>query len=203
MILFPAASLSGEKPSLFSAAELMPLLDRTGAEIPLVEEIARAVEEYVVHWLAAKSIDARGLFVLAARAMWAVGEQDLAARVFLLGTGAVHPAEWDVAGPGGMWILDLGQFVREEDQQLELVLVSTLDTTLEVMAGFWDRTAGSGALGLRWRPEKEAPRGLTAKRRLPNPAICWELSHHCRTKLEQLSRRRAWLVVPRVINLHL
>ncbi|MGQ9662637.1 MAG: hypothetical protein ACUVWX_09920 [Kiritimatiellia bacterium] len=203
MILFSAASRCGKKKSLFLAADLEPLLDRAEVDWPLIEEVARAVDEYAAHWLVGNVVDERAFFLFAARAMWAVGEKEQAARVLLLGSGLVRPADWDSTGPMCMWILDLGQLLREEHRQLELLIVSTINTTLEMMASFWDRTGGSGALGLRCVSVLNGKRQAATKHKLPQSAVFPEVSRHCRKKLEQLSRRRAWRAVPRVINLYL
>lgn len=139
---------------------------------------------------------------LSARTLGDLGEDDLARRLLMFGSGLVTPAVWEVSGGGTLWILDLRRLAVDAGVQIELTLFRSLDAAIAAMADLWDASSGQGRLGLRHVGATAArllgdadPRGKRGR------AIAREILARGRARLERLATERGWRSTPEVLDL--
>lgn len=178
-----------------------------GPDIPLtseeIRELARAVAVFVRSEEGPPSTDSRSLAMLASRALESLGQQQVARRLLVFGTGLVQPAEWIVSGEEAMWVLDLRRMTVLESCSLELVFFRTLHLIIDSVAEAWDPSMGSGVLGLRYVTRTASSLlGKDAESRLVE-VLADEIKTACSRKLEQLRDGRGWRDIPFVMDLDL
>jgi len=168
-----------------------------------VKEVARAVEYYLDEHGPADFVESECLLRLTSRALTAVGEGRAGRRMYLFGTGMVHPAEWEVRGNDTMWVLDLGRMTVHDSARLELLFFGGLRLVLDSIAHVWDPTAGAGVLGLRRVGAVAADLlgGQPGPRRTAR--LAREISGACRRRLARIGAARGWTASPEVMNLDL
>jgi hypothetical protein len=167
-----------------------------------VAELARAVDGFLQQegrqW-----VDSGHLIVLASQALSALGEQQAARKLSILGTGLVRPSEWTVTGAQSAWVLDLNQMTVRADAALELVFFQALDIVIECIGEVWDESAGKGTLGLRHVCLAAQALLGSAKPDKHSESLAGEIVTACREKLARVGSARGWKRVPQVMNLDL
>jgi hypothetical protein len=172
-----------------------------GIDSGSIQELARAVEQFVRQENDNVCPDSEYVVMLACRALSSIGERPAARRLLVFGTGLVRPSEWEVSGEEAIWAIDLKQMTIRDDSLLELVFFSSLNIVIEYMAGVWDETAGRGVLGLRHVCcTAEALLGGTRSRK-EIEELAREIRTVCVRRLEQLRDTRGWKDAPFVMNL--
>lgn len=166
-----------------------------------VEELAKAIEHFLEEHGQESVVDSRYLVMLAARALSSVGEENVARRLLVYGTGLVMPAEWEVTGGEAVWVLDLRQITVRDDAPLELVFFGSLNIILETIAEVWDGTEGDGTLGLRHVCSAVGSLMGGGGSKKKASALGDEIRSLCRRKLEQVGQERNWKQTPQVMDL--
>ena len=166
-----------------------------------VEELAQGVAAFLEREHGAFCVESPYVRVLASRALWSVGQQELARRLLLFGTGVVRTSEWLVTGGDKLLVLDLERLDFRRSGAMELALFRSLAVVTEAVADSWNATSGRGALGLR-------NAGATARSLLNCPrggrrvgALVDEMKRACADRLDLVRRTREWAHSPRVLNL--
>ena len=167
----------------------------------LLWEAANGVAAYVDETARCGSTEPRELLRLTSQALDACGENFMARRLLVLGTGLVRPAIWSVTGDTTVWVLDLTPLTRRGRDRLELVFFRSLNVVLETIADLWDASRGNGVLGLNHVSASAAALlgGLAGKRQTVQ--LAGELCYSCADKLDRLRAQRGWLTAPIVMNL--
>ena len=165
-----------------------------------VEEMARAVEQFLEQTGAGEAVDANYLVMLASQALSSLGENGAARRLLLFGSGLVRPSEWEVSGDRAMWVLDLKQIAVREDAALELILFNSLNMILDAIADVWDASRGDGVLGLR-HVCQSATLLLGAPTAPQVARLSEEIKTACVRRLERLESARGWSRHPDVMDL--
>jgi hypothetical protein len=168
----------------------------------LLWEAASGVAAYVDERASRGSTaEPRELLRLTSQALDACGENCMARRLLVLGTGLVRPAVWSVTGDTTVWVLDLTPLTRRGRDRLELVFFGSLNVVLETIADLWDASRGNGVLGLNHVSASAAALlgGLAGKRQITQ--LARELCLTCAGKLDHLRAQRGWRTAPIVMNL--
>lgn len=173
-------------------------------------EVAQAVAAYCIQHQDSFSVSSEYVAFLVSRALRAVGEDHAAqacsgdrqspaletAAQFrevppalwgVFASRLVRPSRWLVDDGKVIWILDLSRFRFDTDLCLELAFHQAIRSILYAVAEIWDRTAGSGILGLRG--VAKCDRSVADVQTL------------CRDLLERISSERGWVLEPQVLNL--
>jgi len=179
----------------------------------VLRDVARGVAVYCADD-AMQGIPSTDLHVLLSRALWGVGETEVAEQVLndhleqraikdtlkvLLAVSDVSPmlwravvrgairrrTEWISADRVPLWVLDVAR-IRMEPCDMELARFLTVRILLRALAPVWNATAGRGALALRY--------GATSAE--ANDALAY-----CRAVLEREAADRGWQACPQVLRL--
>lgn len=139
---------------------------------------------------------------LMCRALEANGESGLARRIVVCGSTIVHPATWLTAGGQTIWIMDLALLQDRTSSCMEMALFERARATLDAFADVWDRTGGSGMLGLK--NLTVAARNVLGNDAAPAAIrrFCAELQTYCGDRLLSLTRLRHWTATPAIVGLH-
>ena len=165
--------------------------------------------------------------LLLSRALWCLGEKDLArtlvdrqqldakqADLFLsspegaavsvdawslMDSRLVRPSEWAVENQSTVWVLDFARIKMEPQDFVELVFLQGLRILLERTAEIWDATGGQGVLGLKGLREWLAVRKKAGPRSVRGSME--EIGAFCRDVMTKNRAKRAWATCPRVITL--
>ena len=173
------------------------------ADSVLVDEMAKAVEHFLLHEKHDACVEPAALVVMASQALAGLGQQGAARRLLLFGTGLVRVSEWEVTGGQSIWVLDLRRMVARCEPTLEIAFFNALNIVLDAVAEFWDESGGVGLLGLR-NVSATAARLLEGRRGdVRVAALAAEILARCRRKLELLGTEREWRETPRVLELDL
>mgnify|MGYP001586639369 CR=1 FL=1 len=165
-----------------------------------LDEVANAVEFFLGAGKTAFVVDSDHLLLLASRALGSLGHGAQARRLIILGSGLVQPAEWEVSGSQAVWTVDLKRMTVVDGPNLEILFFAGLRLVLESIAEVWDACSGTGVLGLRHVcPAAAALVGSEKKQDVAR--FTEEIVTTSSSLLDQISRRRAWTDVPRVMNL--
>ena len=176
--------------------------DGTDADSRL-EEMTQAVLFFLGGNADCRCVDRRSMAKLVARAFADLGEDALARRLLLHGTGLIRSSEWEFTGGRSVWVLDLRQMTVEEDVCLELAFFAGLHIILESIAEVWDASRGVGMLGLRNVCATAAHLlGRTGNEKSVH-ALATEITRCCREKLRRLRCEREWDGMPEVMDMDL
>ena len=203
MIWDPNATCANCDPEVVSyiTAEVLALCgEELQGDAQKVEELARAVNDYLGQDPNRSCVSSRHLLLLASRALSSIGEKKAACKLFIFGSGMAGPSEWQINSGQCMLMLDLKQMTLRDDDTLELTFFSALHVALDSVGEFWDESNGRGILGLRHicgtarallghdDPKKSAE-------------LAEEIKASCRAKLEQIRDERGWGAYPLIMNL--
>lgn len=169
------------------------------------------------------------LALLAARALWAVGESQAARRLIARKRGdlnfsdtcanavflpdipiriwwrlcalhAVRPSYSAGAGRGEVWMLDMSRILVSERECLELTAFRATTAALDAMAPLWDRSKGRGALVLR-RLETTVSFLLKSENTKKTGNLAAEIRKTCSAKFQSLRKTRCWESRPEIFSL--
>jgi len=140
---------------------------------------------------------------LATRALCSIGEERLARRLLVFGSGLVRRSDWHVAGGEEMLVLDLQRLRIRHEDSLELTLFRSLAVILDAVGDAWDPSGGRGTLGLRHVMSSAAAVLGASRRDRRSTRLAEDIRKHCDRKLPHLAAARGWQSVPRVMNLDL
>lgn len=144
----------------------------------------------------------RDTLALTSRALRSLGEEQLANRLLLFGSGLAQPADWCISGPDTMIVLDLEQLTFRSNDCVELVFFPSLRNALRAIAEAWDACDGAGVLALRHLRDTVAALTPPREVRLRATArLTGEIMTCCRIQLDQLRATRGWSMMPSVVNL--
>ena len=165
-------------------------------------ELARAVELFVTEMSSDSSVDSEELTRLASRALSGVGEDVIARRLLLFGTGMIRPSEWIISGNNMVWVLDLKQLVVPVDTPLELFMFPCLNAVIDAIADLWDESDGEGALGLKHVCDTaEAFLGNNCKNAAKRRLLANEIGRFCAGCLSRSGKTRGWSHTPEIVDL--
>lgn len=167
----------------------------------MVRELAKGVAAFLAEQGGADCVEASYLVALASRAFSSLGEDRLARRLVLVGTGLAGPAEWEIVGADRMWVLDLRRMTVADAAGMELLFFRCLHVALDCVAEVWDSTSGEGVLGLRhvYRTALALLGSGCGKKELGR--LRSEIVGRCVDKVERIGTERGWQHRPRVLNL--
>lgn len=165
------------------------------------EELARAVEHFLVEESRAEFVDTNTLTCLAARALSSIGHENAARRLLLFGTGMVRPSEWIVTGEHAVWILDLKDMSIRNDAPLEILFFQGVQIVLESIADVWDESRGEGVLGLRHICSAASALLGSSRKTSEVSDLGDEIRSLCADRLDRIKNTRGWMTTPRVMNL--
>jgi hypothetical protein len=157
---------------------------------------------------------------LGARALWSVGDHEMAAGIagtllpqfpdaraalhhagyppalaWLLHLGVLRPQRWQHEPDTVTWILDFAKLRRDAFGELALPSQRTLHLILAAAASLWDADSGAGALALKGWP-------ATRRRARTTPTLTREeVEDFCRATLARHQAQRRWRVAPRLLRL--
>lgn len=179
----------------------------------IIRDVAHSVAVYCADD-AARGIPSSYLNILLSRALWGVGETEIAEQVLtdhveqraiketlkaLLAVSEVSPmlwravvrgavrkrSDWMSADADTLWVLDLTR-VQTTPCDMELARFLTERTLLRALVPVWDVTDGAGALAVRFGSSTDEVN---------------ERLSFARDILTRESEQRAWRAIPRVLHL--
>lgn len=193
-------------------------------------EVARAVASLVMRKRPVANVRSDYLALLAARALWAVGEEGAARRLIALKSDQLRfsasyadvafvpdmslPVWWAMmrsrvvrpsalfdSARGAIWILDLERAVALARERLELTVFRVMSAVLEEIAPLWDRSKGQGVLGLRHVNAVASSMLKRPRSSKKTEALVAEIRGRCVEKLQSLHKVRGWEHPPDVLSL--
>ncbi|MFC1461099.1 hypothetical protein ACFLQR_01095 [Verrucomicrobiota bacterium] len=194
------------------------------------QEVARAVASFVARECPAPSVASEYLVLLAARALWAVGEEGAARRLIALKGAELgfsksyadaafapdmslpvwqammtlravrYSALFDSAR-GPVWVLDLERAAALERDRLEMTVFCLMSAVLEEIAPLWDQVKGRGTLGLRHVNAVASSVIKKPRSSRKTESLVTEIRARCVEKLQSLQRTRRWERAPDVLSL--
>jgi len=167
------------------------------AETEKLKEVASAIEVVLDEQDAGGPLDSSVVMALASRALWSVGEERAARRLYLLGSGMVRPSEWNAVGDTTVWMLDLAGMVARGGVVLEIEVLRALHGVLESISDVWDDSDGRGVLGLL-HLDRAATRLCGAKQA---GRTSGDIVVACSRKLARIGAEKGWSERPRVMSL--
>jgi hypothetical protein len=242
----PAADEHAEQAlAAYIAGEIEPADAGRTADAAYRRELAEAIAAFIRRQhsaFAAASPDgaisrdgglpAEYLLLLIGRALWSVGEEQTARRLWanqgralnlpatfveavwapdismmhwhiLLATRAVRTSA--LMGPlnGTLWVLDLERMVLPASTSLELLALNVVRTVVDRVAVLWDHCQGRGLLGLRHANAVAAGMLGCPRHSAKSLALAADIHAQVRQRLQTLKPARGWAEVPQVIMLDL
>lgn len=170
------------------------------------------------------------LALLAARALWAVGESEAARRLIalkseelgfptkcadavfhsdiplqiwwtLLSLRAVRPSGAFESARGKVWSLDLSRTFCGERDCLELMAFRVTNAIVQAIAPLWDESAGQGALALRNVRAVASSLLRGGRKDRKTMMLASEIRRLCSRKFRVLRESRGWTDCPVVLSL--
>jgi len=158
----------------------------------------------IEHHLEANGIrdieDDNMLVMMVAKVLGSIGKDGPARKLFILGSGMLKPAEWEISRGESMWVLDLKTVTLKVDSSLEILFFCSLNVVLDSIVDLWDESGGFGVLGLK-NVYSAARAMLGSPDENKTAAFLDEIRDLCESKLQQHARTRKWQTVPDVLSL--
>ena len=194
---------SGVVDSLVSDVEMLAEQGVTDVSRETMEELARAVDYFIKTDCPSQTVEDAALHGLVARALSSLGQGAAGRRLYLVGTGLVQCAEWDVLGGRMLWALDLRRVTLQDGALLEMMLFRTLAVVLDSISDVWDQSEGAGVLGLRNVASvvAEVCGEGNGSRRKRAATLADEIYTFSEARLARIAEGRAWRETPRVLAL--
>lgn len=162
--------------------------------------LARVIDHYLSSAGIRDVDDNSRLIMMVAKVLGSIGRDGEARKLFILGSGMLKPAEWEISRGESMWILDLKTMTLKVDSSLEILFFCSLNVVMDSIADLWDESCGFGVLGLKnVYSAASAMMGSPSDER--TSAFLGEIKGLCDSKFRQFAEERKWQSVPDVLNL--
>jgi len=195
-------------------------------------ELASAIAAFIRNEHHVSAIESEHLFLLVARALWSIGEEETASRLIalkgaelkflplyadvaaasdmslylwrlMLNSHAVRPSPLSGAAYGNILVLDLLRALNRASDRLEITVFRVVYALLDEIAALWDRSNGRGVLGLQHVNSMASSLLQCPRKSRKTAALRTEIIKQCVDKLQSLGRCRGWDHVPDVMSLDL